>query len=282
MDPELEQYLRMKRMHKTRSTRDHSELTAKLVAAFVTFGCLCFFALVTQPEKQPSTRVSLAPVATPHASLEPPPPPPPRVDFSERFRAVPGRWANIDFNYQFYGPYKFSNGRKIALTLDNGKDEYDFGEDGRGWFSLENVYYFDVTGDRIPDALVDISHVECGGSCDGGTHLFFIYSINAAGYVKKLFEFETGSYAYGCGLKSMTVKRREMSIELFGRCRRQAMNYAGPGKFLVQDSTLFSFWYSDKGFLQTELEYISTGVTDVKSYKPEILIIAEPANAIRR
>ena len=288
MDPQLEQYLRMKRMNRASSHRDHSELTAKLVAAFVTFGCVCFLALFAAPAKQPATKVSLAPVATPQPSFEPPPPPPPHVDYTKQFLAPPSRWASIDFNYQSYGPYKFSDGRKITLTLDHGEHEYDFGKNRRGWFSLENVYYFDVTGDGIPEAIVDVSHVDCGpsrdggASCDGGAHLFFIYSINARGYVKKLFQFETGTYAYGCGFKSMTVRKREMSIELFGRCRRQAMNAVGPGRFLVQDTTLFSFRYSGKGFLQTELIIISTGMTDVRSYQPEIRIFPEQLNAFRR
>jgi hypothetical protein len=73
-------------------------------------------------------------------------------------------------------PYRFSYERTINVTLKNGEYEYDFNE-SRGWFSLRDVYYVDVTGDQIPDAIVNLSHVEWGtGSCDGGSDLFFIYS----------------------------------------------------------------------------------------------------------
>ena len=260
-------------MYRARSNL-HSERTAKFVAAFVSFGCLCFFILVTRPKEQPPRRISSVPVATPLPSLNPPPKVP---DPNREFRSVPGRWAPVDFHHYSYGRYKFSGGRKILLGLDNGEYHYDFGDGGRGWFSLQDVYYFDVTGDDIPDAIVDISHVECGsGSCDGGADLFFIYELNAAGRVKELFQYETGSYGYGCGLKSMTLARKAVGLELFGRCRPAAMNDTGPAKFLVKDLTYVAFWFSDKGFIETKMDHVSTYVTDVTSYKPEIRIHQEP------
>ena len=282
MDPELEQYLRMKRMYRTSSQRDHSELAAKLVAAFVTFGCLCFFALVAQPAKQPVTKVSLAPVATPRPSLEPPPPPV-AIDPIEKFRAVPGRWASVDFKHHAFGSYKFADGRQRSLILKNGEYEYDLGEFGRGWFSLNDVYYFDLIGDSIPDAIVDLIHVECGGgSCDGGAHLLLIYTINTDGKVKQRFQYETGSYAYGCGLKSVTLARKEVNLELFGNCPRPAMNDIGPAKFMVKDRTHLTFRYIDKRFLHTTTELIKSDFSDVKTYKAELHINEVPANWIRR
>src|ERR1700741_5000098 len=145
MDPELEQYLRMKRRYRSSGTPQHSELTAKLVAAFVTFGCLCFFAIFAAPEKQPLTKVSLAPAPTPRPALDPPPPRP-AIDPIEKLRAVPGRWASVDFKNHAFGPYKFADGKQRSLILKNGEYQYDLGENGRGWFSLNDVYYFDVTG----------------------------------------------------------------------------------------------------------------------------------------
>ena len=266
-------------MYKTGGNADHSGRTAKLVAAFVTFGCLCFFILVTRPEKQPPRRISSVPVATPRPAIDPPTKSP---DPNQEFRSVPGRWASVDFNHYSYGLYKFFGGKKILLNLKNGEYEYDFGDDGRGWFSLKDVYYFDVTGDDIPDAIVDISHVECGsGSCDGGADLIFIYEINAAGRVKEEFRYETGSYGYGCGLKSMTLARKAVGLELFGRCTPPAMNDNRPAKYLVKDLTYVAFWFTDKGFIQTKMDHISTDLTDVTSYQPEIRIHQEPANVIR-
>lgn len=272
----------MKRTYRSSSDPRHSELTAKLVAAFVTFGCVCFFALFAAPEKQPVTKVSLAPAATPQPSLEPPPPRP-AVDPIEKFRRVPGRWASVDFKNYAYGPYKFADGKQRSLNLKNGEYQYDLGEFGRGWFSLNDVYYFDVIdGDSIPDAIVDLVHVECGdGSCDGGAHMLLIYSKNAEGKVKQQFQFETGSYAYGCGLKSVSLGRKAVNLELFGNCPHAGMNDVGPAKFLVKDRTHLAFWFTDKGFIHTTTELIKSDFTDVKTYKAELHIDEEPANAIR-
>ena len=251
-----------------------SRLEAKVVAAFVTLGCLVFFIQVAGPKKQPPPRsVNSVPVPvlvpTPQPSLAEPTH---AIDPNEQHRSVPGRWASIDFKHRSYGPYKFYGGRKINLALKNGEYEYDFNE-RRGWFSFSDVYYVDITGDQIPDALVNLSHVECGGgSCDGGSDLFFIYSKNADGKLKELFQYETGSYAEGCGLKSLTVKGTEVQLELFGRCPQPAMNYPDPGKFMVKDLTQLGFRYHEKGFLSTTTRFVSTDVVDVKNYKPEVHI----------
>ena len=272
----------MKRRYRSSSDPRHTELTAKLVAAFVTFGCVCFFALFAAPEKQPLTKVRLAPVATPQPSLEPPPPRP-AIDPIEKFRGVPGRWASVDFKHYNYGPYKFADGKQRSLVLKNGEYEYDLGEYGRGWFSLNDVYYFDVIGgDSIPDAIVDLVHVECGGgSCDGGAHMLLIYSKNTEGKVRQRFKLETGSYAYGCGLKSVTLGRKEVNVELFGHCPNPPMNDVGPAKFVVKDRTQLAFWFSGKGFIRTATELLKSDFTDVKNYKAELHINEEPANVIR-
>ena len=246
-----------------------SELEAKLVAAFVSLGCLVFFVLIARPQKQPPRKISNVPVATPQPSIEKPTRP---IDPNEQFRSVPGRWASIDFEHHYYGPHKFFGGRTIGLTLKNGEYEYNFYE-RRGWFSLSDVYYVDITGDQIPDAFVNLSHVECGGgSCDGGSDLFFIYSKNAEGKLKELFRYETGSYGYGCGLKSLTLAGKEVRLELFGRCPRPAMEDPGPGKFMVKDLTQLVFRYHEKGFLSTTTEFVTTDVIDVKNYQPEVHI----------
>lgn len=245
-----------------------SRLEAQLVAAFVSLGCLVFFILINRPQEQPPVKIANVPVATPQPSIEKRTHP---IDPNERFRSVPGRWASIDFKHHSYGQYKFSKERKINLTLKNGEYEYDFSE-GRGWFWLHDVYYVDVTDDQIPEAIVNVAHVQCGGSCDGGSDLFFIYSINADGKLKELLRYETGSYGYGCGLKSLTLAGKEVRLELFGRCPRPAMENPGPGKFMVKDLTHLIFWYTEKGFVELGPEFYSTPVQDVRNYKAEVHI----------
>jgi len=185
---------------------------------------------------------------------------------------VPGRWASVDFKHHSYGIYELSEGIKVNLTLKNGEYEYDFPESDRGWFSLSDVYYVDVTGDQIPEAIVMLSHVQCGGSCDGGSDLLFIYSKNAGEKLKELLRYETGSYGYGCGLKSLTVKVREVWLELFGRCGRPAMDDPGPAKFFVKDRTRLGFLYVSTRFLQMETQVITSDVADVRNYRAEVHI----------
>lgn len=245
-----------------------SVLEAQLVAAFVSLGCLVFFVLIASPPRQPSPKISSVPVATPQPFVAEPAH---AIDPNEQFRRVPARWASVDFKHHSYGVYRLFEGIKINLTLKNGEYEYDFSE-SRGWFSFSDVYYVDVTGDQIPEAIVNLSHVQCGGSCDGGAALFFIYSINAGGELKQLFRYETGSYAYGCGFKSLTVKGREVRLELFGRCRGPAIDNPGPAKFLVKDRTRLGFLYVSKGFFATETQIITSDVTDVKNYQAKVYI----------
>lgn len=251
-------------------TDKRSELEATLIAAFVTLGCLVFFGVIAKPEKRPEQqpppppKISTVPVAARQSWKE--------SDHNQQFREIPARWLPIDFKRRSYGSYKFSYGRRINLTLKNGQYEYGFKE-SQGWFSLTDVYYVDVTGDQIPEAIVDLSHVKCGdGSCDGGADLLFIYSINFEGELRELWQFETGSYAYGYGLKSLTLNSEEVQLELFGCCRESAMNYVSPGKFLVEGLTKMGFRYTDKGFINKKIEFDSTPVTDVKNYRAEVHI----------
>jgi hypothetical protein len=236
---------------------EHSERTATLVAILVTFGCVYFSILVF---KAPY-RISTEPVATPRRFIDP----------NEEFHTVPGKWASVNFKYYHFGSYKLSSGKRIILSLNNGEYVYDFSDRGHGWFSLNDVYYFDLTGDQIAEAIVDITHVECGVSCDGGAHLLFIYSMNADGKLEKRFQYETGSYADGCGLKSMTLRWREVDLELFGHCE-PPVNDMSAGKFMVKDLTHLLFWISDTGFVPPEIDIKSTDLRDLRGYKPEFII----------
>src|SRR4051812_45853720 len=102
----------------------------------------------------------------------------------------------IDFKNRAY-PYRFSWGKqkRVNVSLKNGKFEYDFGDE-RGWFDLSDIYISDVTNDTRPEAIVMIWHVACGGSCDGGSALFYVYSFDNH-RLKLLWQYETGDLAYG-------------------------------------------------------------------------------------
>jgi hypothetical protein len=118
-------------------------------------------------------------------------------------KLVADNFHGIDFNNYTY-PYRFSWGRNVRFALKNSKYEYDLKME-RGWFSLKHVYVADVTGDNRPEAIVMLWHVACGVSCDGGSALFYIFSFQNRA-LKPLWQYETGSLAYGCGLNHLRQK----------------------------------------------------------------------------
>lgn len=188
---------------------------------------------------------------------------------NESFKAAPEDFKQIDLkNYSY--PYKFTYGRRINIALKNGEYKYELAGD-RGWFSLSDVYYVDVTNDGNPEAIVMLSHVSCGASCDGGAGLFYIYTAHQ-NKLKSIWQYETGSLGYGCGLKSFTVNNRKITMELFGRCFDEIEESLGLGKFLVKDATRLTFRFNGRKFVQEEKEFISAPERDVKNYGPEISI----------
>jgi len=182
---------------------------------------------------------------------------------------VPEEFKLVDFKNRSYGSYKFADGKIIDLTLKAGEREivdYDHGS-----FSLKDVFYRDVTGDGVQEAIVMLTHESCGGSCDGGASLIYIYTMRK-GKLKEIWQYETGSYAYGCGLKSFTIRELNLVVELFGRCQDEAIRYSSSQKFQVSDLTFLHFTFDDRRFVQTKKEYFATGWRDVTNYEPEIQI----------
>ena len=245
---------------------NHTEKKALLYAAL--FSVLFIVLLgVFPPVKQTrkyavTTILSPVPLTKPAESSEPT-----FVDPLEKFRVVPENFSEVDFRNFSYGVYMTSEGKPINLTLTQSLKPLN----DSGWFELKDVYYKDLTGDGQAEAIVRISHVECGGSCDGGADIFFIYSTRN-GKLKNIWRYETGSYAYGCGLKSFTVRNKQMELELFGECARQAMEDPGPSKFVVEDLTFILFEFDGNRFLTKSIQYIPEPARNVKNYKPDIRI----------
>ena len=140
------------------------------------------------------------------------------------------------------------------VRLRNGKRVYEYPEGGGGdTFDFRGVDYADITGDGVPEAIVRLSVVSCGGSCDGGSNLFYFFEA-ARRRPNLLFRIETGSAAYGeCGLKSFVLERRRLTLELFQRCRYIGPHFRslpdpknGGGKFEAQSFTRFTFGLSKR------------------------------------
>lgn len=200
---------------------DRTEKKALLLAALF---CALFIGLLTL--LSPAKRVPKKPLTTEITIPDIPfgLPEPSHEDPLARFRSISENFSDVDFQNFSYGAY--SDGvytspdfRPLTLTLAGGMMW-----DDSGWFNLQDVYYKDVTGDGSPEAIVRLLHLRCHGSCDGGSDLFYIFS-RRNGKLKNIWRYETGSYAYGCGLKSFTLGDKQIVVQLSDRCASQRMAY---------------------------------------------------------
>lgn len=187
---------------------------------------------------------------------------------NKRVESPPEAFKGIDFQ-NFTYPYPASGGRMRNIALEGGHDEFDFNGGGE-WFDFINAYYVDLTHDREPEAIVLLWHWSCGVSCDGGATLCYVYTVQR-NRLSLLWRYETGSLGYGCGLKSFTVKDREISMELFGRCFAQREESL-VGKFQIKDTTRLTFSFSGGKLVEEKKEFIAVPERDVGNYKADISI----------
>jgi hypothetical protein len=137
-------------------------------------------------------------------------------------------------------------------------------------FDLQDVYYADVTNDKKPEAIVILSHVSCGcGSCGGAADLICIYQAHRH-KLRGLWQYETGSMACGCGLKSLTIEEGNIGMEQFGRCPRPGLEDSGSAK--VPDLTQLNFRFNGSRFVRRLVRFISVPERDVKNYQAQIHI----------
>lgn len=190
---------------------------------------------------------------------------------NEKFRNVPEQFERIDFEKISY-PYKFSyNERKLNFIPKDGRYQYDEQPSGGGWFNLSDIFYVDLTNDSEPEAIVIFWHVSCGGSCDGGAPLFYIYTLDQ-NKLKLLWQFEAGSLGYGCGLKSFTVRDKKITMELFGQCSDKMEDSSSNAKFQFKDTTRLTFGFNGSKFIEEKIEIIVVPNRNVMNYRPEVSI----------
>jgi len=242
---------------------DRTERKALLVAFFF---CAVFIGLlsVSAPEKRARKKpLTIVDTPLPTAQYEPPPPFTPPL---EKFRLQPEIFWNFDFMNFSYGKYVSSDGKSQALNIQRGLLN---GE--KEWFEVKDVFYKDLTGDGVAEAIVRLSHVKCDGDWCDGSDLFYIYTLRN-GKLTNLWRYETGTYAYGCGLKSLMLGDKQVVVELFGRCSSQAMVSPGPAKFLVEDATLTIFEFNGRRFMTKSARYFIEPMRNVQHWEPVILI----------
>jgi hypothetical protein len=191
---------------------------------------------------------------------------------NEEFRVKPKEFEAIDFEKLLY-PYKFYDNRKINLKFVNDEYNYEF-EGDRGWFSFSDVFFVELNGDKLKEAVVMLWHVSCGVSCDGGAGLFYIYSMEQ-NKLSLISQFEFGSTAYGCSLKSFTIKDKKIIVTQFGRCSKDSTkdeNDSYSCKFCVKDRTTTVYKIKNNSLIKESTKVIETPETNVMNYSPEISI----------
>lgn len=247
---------------------DSSEQKALLIAVACSLGFIVFLTVV-RPSTWTRKNVSRVQVQIPSKKLfSPSPPPLPVVDPLEQYRVKPKAFYQTDFWNRSYGLYTLPNGKAIDLTLINSL--LDLRDDDSHSFALKDVYYRDVTGDGKPEAIVWLSHVSCGASCDGGSSIFYIYSMEA-GKLKTIWRYETGTYAYGCGLKSFTLSGRNIVLELFGDCTKDVKANSGDSQFM-KNSTFVLFEYDGRRVVQKSVEFVQSAKMQAIDFEPKIRI----------
>ena len=249
------------------SSIGRSESKALIWAAL--FSCLFIVVLgVARPHKRHTRRLTneiMVPTPAPYTINEPDLS---SLDSIAKFRIRPEQFDEVDFTSHSYGPFRLSDGQKIDLSLDHGLFELP---NNAGWFELRDVFYTDMTGDGREEAIVRLFHETCSGSCDGGANLFYIYTMRN-GKLKQIWQYETGSYADGCGLQSFTAGGTQVVLELFGRCPGEKMNRPSPSKFIARDLTFILFEFDGRRFQQKSIEFFESSPSDVKNYEPGIRI----------
>lgn len=211
---------------------DPAEVKAVLFAVGACVLFIGFLTAVHRSEPRRNRTVVKSQTYPPPSRAMPVPPvevtAPPPSDLNARFRVVPASFRGINFMTRSYGTYQFSDGTNRELVLIDGKFR-DFG-DAQNWIDLNDVFYTDLTGDGRPEAIVLMTHLECGKQCDGGKSLVYVYSQDYP--MQEILKYESGSGMDGCSLKSLTVKKRQLTLDLFGKCPQQSAS----GEMLVGDT----------------------------------------------
>ncbi len=194
---------------------------------------------------------------------------------AEKKQDVPLAFKNIDFK-NFSYPTSF---RTPSIRLKDGTYEHDNATGGGGeTFDLMGVDYVDLTGDGEKEVVVRLDWVACGGSCDGGSDLFYFYSIKR-GRAILLSRIEMGSLGYDCGLKSFALSKTKLTLETFRACRFNGLSFKDAhdadetgGKFRTNRFTQFVLRFDGRKFVLRTRKVFPYPEDDFRGYEPKINI----------
>jgi hypothetical protein len=175
---------------------------------------------------------------------------------TEREKIVPAEFRDVDFkNFS----YRVGDGLG-TVRLKDGHYEYENWEEKSSYtLYFEDADFADLTGDGKKEAIVRLNGVNASVSSDGGTALFYFYSPRR-NRPRLFWKLDTGSQAYGCGLKSFVVERKIITLEVFRECRYRGETFARKpdpleiGKYAARAYTRFEFAFDGRKFAQTRRE----------------------------
>lgn len=191
----------------------------------------------------------------------------------------------MDFRNFFYP----TNWNKRPVHLKDGTYEHAEGAGG-DTFEFVSVDFADVTSDGKQDAVVRLNQISCGVSCDGGSSLFYFYSIKGK-RPSLVWRFESGSLAYECGLKSFVLDHNKLTVEVFRVCQYKGSSfqqssdsddesgkYSG-GKFRPANFTRFVFEFRQGKVIQKVIQKarqtLPNPQDDVRNYHAAISIAGD-------
>lgn len=185
---------------------------------------------------------------------------------NEKFRQIPDEFKNIDFKN-----FKYPVG-----NLKNGELKED-GEKylGGTTYYFDKVFFLHLNNDNKNEAIVFLSAVSCGGSCDGGRSIVYFYSIKN-GKPKLIDSLEMGSRSSGCSLKSFVLKDKKLFVEQFGKCKKEPTfnkDEIPSCKFCIKNQTRTVYHFDKNAKLVLDsIEEIEKPETNVMNYSAEINI----------
>jgi hypothetical protein len=194
-----------------------------------------------------------------------------RPPHSRDDHAAPPEFQNADFKNLSY-----RTTLRGKVPLKDGRYEHRDRTGGGGdQIELRDVSYVDVLGDDRAEAVVHLTQVSCGVSCDGGSHFFYFFS-GERGRLRQLSRLETGSLAYGCGLNAFAVEHRRLTVEVFQDCTTNGstLRLLRPieGKFIARSYTRFVFRFMSVGLALEDRKTFPNINTEIVNYSPDIKI----------
>ena len=195
------------------------------------------------------------------------------TDDSEKTTRVPPEFNGIDFKNFSYP----TDWRKRRVKLKEGAYQHANPEGGGGdTFELDSIHFVDLHRDGRATAVVQLFQVSCGGSCDGGSQLFYFYQIRN-GKPSLFWRIETTSLAYECGLKSFVISKRKLTLEVFKACQIKGSSIQqssdanedeseGGGKFKAKSFTRFVFDFKNGRFIKRRRQILPNPYNDVMNH----------------